>query len=155
MGSSLVLSAAKPGHLPSMGSNIYCDGGLVADAARSGGWGGDPTTPTFFSDDTMGMMCGAFSAWEYGLGGSQSRKFIMGQCKQVSGDPYGGAVVYGFRSSDGLPIGSVASDDKGRYELGCPNTPNDAHFLVARAAAAPEYAGVTVNNIVPTWRDGT
>jgi hypothetical protein len=122
---------------------------------KSGGRGGDPTTPVFFSDDTKGMMAGAFEPWAYGLGGSQTRKFIMGQCKQTSGDPFGGARVYGYRTSDCLPIGFVDADDKGRYELGCPLTPSDAHFLVARAAASPEYAGVTVNNLVPTWRDGT
>jgi len=115
----------------------------------------DPVAPAFFSEDTVGFMCGAFSGWECGLGGSQSRKFIMGQCKQVNGNPYGGARVYGYRTSDGLPVGYIDADDKGRYELGCPNTPSDAHFLVARAAGSPEYVGVTVNNLLPTWRDGT
>lgn len=110
---------------------------------------------TFFEADQPGLGSGQFAGWEYGLGGSQSRKFIMGQCKQVSGDPYGGARVYGYRTSDGLPIGYVDADGNGRYELGCPQTPNDAHFLVARASGSPEYVGVTVNNLLPTWRDGT
>lgn len=114
----------------------------------------DPTTPSFFSEDTNGFMCGAFAAWEYGLGGSKSSKYIMGQCKQVSGDPYGGATVYGYRASDGLIIGNVSADDKGYYELMCPNTPTDAHFLVARGASNT-YIGSTVPTLIPTWRDGS
>jgi hypothetical protein len=116
----------------------------------------DPAIPSgFFMEELLGDLARNFEPWQYGMGGSQSRKFIMGQCKQPSGDPFGGARVYGYRTSDTLPIGYVDADDKGRYELGCPNTPSDAHFLVARASGSPEYVGVTVNTIVPTWRDGT
>lgn len=121
---------------------------------RSGGFGGDPTNPVFFSDDTLGFSCGAFAAWEYGLGGSQSRKFITGKTKNASGDAIVGAVVQGFRTSDDMYIGETASNDKGIYELGCPNTPTDQHYLVAYYASG-NLAGTTVNTLVPKWRDGT
>jgi hypothetical protein len=116
----------------------------------------DPADPyTFMEGDYPGIGSGQYAGWEYGLGGSQSRKFIMGQCKQVSGDPFGGAEVQAYRTSDDLYAGNGYADDKGRYEVGVPNTPNDAHYLVAYSAGIPAYAGTTVNTIVPTWRDGT
>lgn len=121
---------------------------------KSGGWGGNPASPVFFSDDSGGHCAGAFAAWEYGLGGSQSQKYIMGVCKNANGDPLGGAVVQGFRTSDDRFIGQIECDDKGRYELGCPQTPNVQHYLVAYYASG-NLAGSTVNTLVPTWRDGT
>lgn len=137
------------------GDQTFISTGAWWPMNKSGILGGDPASPSFFNDNMIGLGSGRYAAWECGLGGSQTRKFIMGQCKQASGDPYPGARVYGYRTSDGRPIGYIDADDKGRYELGCPDTPSDAHFLVARASGSPEYVGVTVNNLLPTWRDGT
>jgi len=49
-------------------------------------------------------------------------------------------------------IGQVEADDKGLYELGCPQTPNDYHYLVAYYASG-NLAGTTVNTILPKWRN--
>ena len=96
-----------------------------------------------------------FSPSYRGLGGNASRKHIMGQCKNAAGDPVGGAVVRGYRTSDDLFVGETTTDSNGRYELGCPNTPTDQHRLVAYYSGGTVLAGTTVNTLVPTQRDGT
>jgi hypothetical protein len=79
----------------------------------------------------------------------------MGLCKNAAGDPLGGVVIQGFRTVDDLYIGEIQSDSNGRYELRCPNTPNDQHYLVAYYDSTPDLAGTTVNTLVPLWRDGS
>lgn len=96
-----------------------------------------------------------WDTWWFGFGGCASTKFIMGQCKNSSSVPLSGCVVQGFRTSDDLYIGETISGADGRYELKCPNTPTDQHYLVAYYDAATDLAGTTVNTLVPTNRDGT
>jgi hypothetical protein len=117
----------------------------------------DPAAPTWLVGGNQGqsdMNPGPFEPWNYGAGGSHSSKYIMGQCQDQNSNPLGGTIVQGFRTSDDMYIGEIACDDKGYYELACPNTPNDNHYLVAYYASG-NLAGTTVNTLVPTWRDGT
>jgi hypothetical protein len=79
----------------------------------------------------------------------------MGQCKDGIGNPIGGAVVAGFITATNECVGVTATDDQGRYELGCPKSPGDQHYLVAYVDSSPDLAGTTVNTLVPTNRDGT
>ena len=96
-----------------------------------------------------------YSSWYFGYGGSQTTKFIMGQCKRVDSTPIGGAVVQCFRTSDDMFVSETATDDNGRFECKCPNTPTDTHYLVAYYDSATDLAGTTVNTLVPTRRDGS
>jgi hypothetical protein len=106
----------------------------------------------FFGSDSPGFHAGSYDAWHYGLGGSQTRKFIRGVCKNQAGDVLTGAVVQGFRTADDWYIGQAETNDKGEYELGCPQTPTDQHYLVAYYASG-NLAGTTVNTLLPKWRD--
>lgn len=121
---------------------------------KSGAFGGNPNQVVFFSDDTLGAMSGAWAAWEYGLGGNQSMKYIMGKCQDSGGNALGGAVVQGFRTSNDMFVMETRCDDQGLFELGCPQTPTDQHYLVAYYASG-NLAGTTVNTLTATWRDGT
>ena len=93
--------------------------------------------------------------WEPPALGCHSQKYIMGQCQNSGGTPLGGAVVQGFRTSDDYYVGETVTNDQGNYELACPQSPNDQHYLVAYYDASPDLAGTTVNTLVPTWHDGS
>ena len=109
-----------------------------------------------FMNDLLGEQVRDFAGWECGLGGSKSAKYIMGQCKTPAGNPVPGAVVKAFRTSDQVWEGTaIACDDKGYYEIVCPNFPNDAHFATAFVDSVPDLAGMTTNTLIPTWRDGS
>jgi hypothetical protein len=126
-----------------------CSGGMDDPA--------DPSGRCWLVQGNQGqsnMNAGPFEPWNYGLGGSRSSKYIMGQCKDSLGNVLGGAVVQCFRTSDDLFIGEIGADDKGYFEIPCPNTPTDQHYLVGYYASGL-LAGTTVNTIVPKWRDGT
>lgn len=121
---------------PMVGSGAYSDPGA------SGG---------FFGGDSPGFHAGSFDGWHFGLGGSQTQKYIVGICKDQNGTPLPGAVVQGFRTSDDMFVGETACNAQGTYELNCPQTPNDQHYLVAYYASG-NLAGTTVNTLVPAWR---
>jgi hypothetical protein len=122
----------------------------------SSGFLTDPATPTCLMMDqdigTGSPFC--YEPWTQGIAGCQSTKSIRGTCKRSTGEPLGGSIVKGFRTSDNLPVGQTTCDDQGHYELACPNTPTDQHYLMAYYASG-NLAGTTVNTLVPTWRDGT
>lgn len=122
---------------------------------KSGAFNDPAAAYTFLEGDYPGLGSGQFAGWEYGLGGSQSRKYIMGQCKDSVGNPVPGAKVTAYRTSDGFIAGVGYADGNGYFEVPCPNTPSDNHFLLAYVSGSPPYEGVTVLNLVPTWRDGT
>jgi hypothetical protein len=118
----------------------------------------DPATPTCLivdQDRGCGLPQGSFEAWQFGNPGSAPPKYIMGQVLNASSVPISGAIVRGFRTSDNLYIGQTVSGTDGRYGLSCPNTPNDAHYLVAYVDAATDLTGATVNTLVPTYVDGS
>jgi len=117
----------------------------------------DPAAPCslMLDRDLNGGSPFSFSPMTRGLGGNCSTKHIMGQCLDAGSSPVGGAVVQGFRTVDDLYIGEAYTDGNGRYELPCPNTPTDAHYLVGYKAGGTVLAGTTVNTLVPTWRDGS
>lgn len=118
----------------------------------------DPAAPTYLIDGNSGQNTfspGPFEPWNYGAGGSRSSKYIMGQCKDSLGNALGGCVVKCFRTSDDVEVGIEAqTDDKGFFEIMCPNSPADQHYLVAYYQSGL-LAGATINTIVPKWRDGT
>jgi hypothetical protein len=95
-----------------------------------------------------------FQPWECAAAGNFCSKYIQGVCRDSIGGPIGGVNVQGFRTSDDLYIGETQTNDQGRYELRCPNTPTDQHYLVAYYTAGG-LAGTTVNTLIPTNRDGT
>jgi hypothetical protein len=86
--------------------------------------------------------------------GSQGLKFIMGRVADSSGNPIGGAVVRGFRSSNNMFVRETKSDSNGMYELGT-EFAGEQHYLVAYVSGSPDIAGTTVNTLVPTNRDGS
>jgi len=118
----------------------------------------DPAIPCSLIEDRDSNAFGNAAVWDtwwFGFGGCASTKYIMGQCKNSVGTPLGGCVVQGFRTRDDMYIGETTSNDQGLYELACPNTPTDQHYLVAYYDSATDLAGTTVNTLVPTNRDGT
>ena len=124
---------------------------------NSSGFYNDPSTPSclMFERNQQGGLPTPFEPNHYGNPGCASTKFIIGTCKDSNGNPLGGSIVQGFRTSDDMYIGDTGTDDNGRYELRCPNTPTDQHYLVAYYDSGTDLAGTTVNTLVPTWRDGT
>lgn len=87
--------------------------------------------------------------------GTQTLKFIKGQCVDVSGNALSGVVVQGFRTSDDSFAGyEVQSRTDGSYDLAT-NFPGVNHYLVAYIAGSPDRAGTTVNTLVPANIDGT
>jgi hypothetical protein len=122
----------------------------------NGSWWPMLNTRGIMGDDTAYCLCpGEYDPWQYGLGGSQSRKYIMGLCQDSSLNPMGGVIVQAFRTSDDAYDGEGVSDSNGRYEVQCVNYPNDAHYLVATYGTPPTQGGTTVNTLTPRWRDGT
>ncbi len=117
----------------------------------------DPAAPSslMLDQNLNGGGSYLYSPWIYGDGGCQSTKMIMGRCLNSVGSPVGGAVVKGFRTSDHLYVGQTVSDGLGYYELACPNTPNNAHFLTAYVDSSPDLGGRSVDTLIPTNRDGT
>ncbi len=117
----------------------------------------DPAYPCslMFERELGNMSVGNYAPWHFGFGGCQSSKFIMGQCKRADETPIGGAVVQCYRTSDDMFVSETTTDDNGRYECKCPNTPTDQHYLVAYYNSAIDLAGTTVNTLIPTYRDGT
>jgi len=87
--------------------------------------------------------------------GTQTLKFIKGQCVDASGNALSGVVVQGFRTSDDSFAGyEVQSRQDGSYDLAT-NFPGVSHYLVAYIAGSPDRAGTTVNTLVPANIDGT
>lgn len=87
--------------------------------------------------------------------GTQTLKFIKGQCVDASGNALSGVVVQGFRTSDDSFAGyEVQSRTDGSYDLAT-NFPGVSHYLVAYIAGSPDRAGTTVNTLVPANIDGT
>jgi hypothetical protein len=98
--------------------------------------------------------------WEYPggeQGGNHTSKRIMGQLFQSDGvSPWGGATVVALSVTQNYMFaGQGTADSNGRYEVPCPITPTDQHFVVAYSTGNPAYGGVTVATIVPTNQDGT
>lgn len=87
--------------------------------------------------------------------GSQSLKFIKGQCIDISSNPLSGVVVQAFRTSDDTFAGyEVQSRNDGSYDLAT-NFPGVNHYVVAYLAGSPDRAGTTVNTLIPANVDGT
>jgi hypothetical protein len=87
--------------------------------------------------------------------GTQSIKFILGQCVDGSGNPAAGAVVQAFRTSDDAFAGEVNSTaTDGQFIVPTPFVGAN-HYLVAYKPGSPDIGGTTVNTLVPTNIDGT
>lgn len=87
--------------------------------------------------------------------GSQTLKFIKGQCVDASDAPLSGVIVHAFRTSDDAFAGyEVQSREDGSYDLPT-NFPGVEHYVVAYLAGSPDRAGSTVNTLVPANIDGT
>ena len=86
--------------------------------------------------------------------GTQTLKFIKGQCVDASGNVAAGAIVQAFRTSDDAFAGQVnANSTDGRFDVPTPY-PGVAHYLVAYKPGAPDIGGTTVNTLIPTGIDG-
>jgi hypothetical protein len=86
--------------------------------------------------------------------GTQTLKFIKGQCVDASGNVAAGAVVQAFRTSNDAFAGEVNSNSTdGRFDVPSPY-PGVAHYLVAYKPGSPDIGGTTVNTLVPTGIDG-
>jgi hypothetical protein len=120
------------------------------------GFYSDPAVPAalVFGLDESSDSPGDWEPFHYGFGGSQSTKFIVGECRDSLGAVVSGAVVQGFLTATDGFVAETTSDANGRYELGTPN-PGAQHYIVAYRAGSPDIAGTTVNTLVPTNRDGS
>lgn len=86
--------------------------------------------------------------------GTQTLKWLLGRCEDVSGNGSSGAFVQAFRTSDDAFAGEVQSLDDGTYM--CPSPyPGVNHYVVAYKPGAPDIGGTTVNTLTPTNIDGT
>lgn len=109
----------------------------------------------FMCDQATDCIGGDWEPWHYGMGGSMSSKYVMGQCLNSIGNPTPYAVVQGFVTATDGYVGEIMSDDKGYYEVRCPQTPSNQHYMVAYLSGSPDITGATVNTLVPTFRDGS
>jgi hypothetical protein len=118
----------------------------------------DPADP-LGQTELMGACLGGFRSGQYepmrvGYGGNATLKYIMGKCKDASGVAIGGAVVSGFRTSTDQLIRRTVADSQGNYELGTEYL-GENHYIVAYSAGSPDRAGMTINTLQPTNRDGS
>ena len=87
--------------------------------------------------------------------GTQSIKWIKGQCLDVSGNVAAGAIVQCYRTSDDLFTGEVnANSTDGTFDVPTPYAGVN-HYLVAYKPGSPDIGGTTVNTLTPTNIDGT
>ena len=86
--------------------------------------------------------------------GNGALKFMLGRCKDGSGNGVSGATVQGFLTETDQFVRETTADSNGNYELGT-EYPAQNHYLVAYRAGSPDIAGTTVNTLQPTNRDGT
>lgn len=86
--------------------------------------------------------------------GTQTQKWILGQCLDASGVAIANATVKAFRSSDNYFCGQDVSRMDGLYY--CPTQCVGVnHYIVAYKSGSPDIGGRTVNTLVPTNIDGT
>ena len=105
----------------------------------------------------FGIDCADYdywSPWQRASRGNGTTKFIMGRCKDESGNGISGATVQGFLTSNDTFVGETTANSLGEYELGTVY-PSTNHYLVAYKAGSPDVAGTTVNTLQGTNRDGT
>lgn len=87
--------------------------------------------------------------------GTQTLKFLKGQCVDTSDAGLSGVNVQAFRSSDDAFAGyEVQSREDGSYDLAT-NFPGVNHYVVAYLAGSPDRGGTTLNTLQPTNIDGT
>jgi hypothetical protein len=87
--------------------------------------------------------------------GTQTLKFIKGQCVDASDVALSGVNVQGFRTSDDAFAGyEVQSRTDGSYDLPT-NFPGVNHYVVAYLPGSPDRGGTTLNTLTPTNIDGT
>jgi len=112
---------------------------------NSGFMSGDPSAP-FGALGIDARENGFFGPWNLGISGHSRPYFIRGICKDGSGNPLGGAVVYAVRASDNVMVGSVACDDRGVFE--CPTLDTTQHFVHSFYASG-SLAGRSVATLTP------
>ena len=87
--------------------------------------------------------------------GTQTTKFLKGQCVDASDVALSGVVVQGFRTADDQYLGyDVQSRGDGSYDLPS-NLPASASYVVAYLAGSPDRGGTTLNTLTPTNIDGS
>ena len=87
--------------------------------------------------------------------GTQTIKWIKGQCVDSTGAVAAGAIVQAFRTSDDAFAGEVnANSTDGKFDVPTPYVGAN-HYLVAYKPGSPDIGGTTVNTLVPTNIDGT
>lgn len=120
------------------------------------GFCNDPASPAslILQQDRGQINACAFEPWHAGPGGTPSLKFVMGRCKDASGNAIASATVRIFRSSTGQFVRETLSDENGYYEAGT-EYPGQNHQVVAYVSGSPDRMGATVNTMVPTNRDGS
>lgn len=87
--------------------------------------------------------------------GTQTTRFIRGQCLDEDSNPSAGAIVQGFRTLTDAYVGEVQSNLDGTYNLPTDTPAGTAHYLAAYKPGSPDIAGTTVNTILPTNVDGS
>ena len=104
------------------------------------------------SEGGLGNMS-YFEQWDV-CNSNQSQKYIMGQCKDANGTGIGGALISCYVTATNVLESTTYSDSNGYFMAPCPFFPSVAHYLIANDQSGVR-AGVTVNTLMPTWRDGT
>lgn len=104
----------------------------------------------------QGTECsGMFEPFSCDGEGTQTLKFIKGQCVDRFDVALSGCNVRAFRTSDNAYAGyEVQSRTDGSYDLAT-NFPGVSHYAVAYLAGSPDVAGTTLNTLVPANIDGT
>jgi hypothetical protein len=94
-----------------------------------------------------------YSRWAITGRGKRQFKVITGSVTDPDGEPVTGVGLNLFLANNTFVVSGV-SDSNGNYELGTEYSGN-SHFIAAYNPGSPGQAGATINNLVPTNRDGT
>ena len=128
--------------------SLWSFGCRLGYGAPAGSDGAAPTSRDMTARDL-------FEPYSCDGNGTQSIKWIKGQCVDASGNASAGAIVQAFRTSDDAFAGEVnANSTDGTFDVPTPYVGAN-HYLVAYKPGAPDIGGTTVNTLVPTNIDGT
>jgi hypothetical protein len=87
--------------------------------------------------------------------GSQSLKFLKGQCVDTTNTPLLGVNVCAYETANNTFAGyTVQSRGDGSFDLPT-NFPTLTHYIVAYLTGSPDRGGTTLNTLTPTNIDGT
>ncbi len=120
---------------------------------RVGGGTDSPEYATVAMNDLVSP--GLFAPYSCDGPGTQTMRFILGDCVNDSLVPIANPTVQAFVTSTDAFAGEVQGNTDGTYVLPVNTLPGVQHYLVAYKAGAPDIGGTSVNTITSTNVDGT